>query len=809
MTQKQHKKDFKFLLSIALFCLSLVILGVGVFAITQVNYTIGGSIKYTVEDVFVQVTTRIYKQSESYDETGLKTKAKELEGIGLSTPTDLTYDANEGYSFTTTGNETTISLPENKKITLDYNQYGTYFVVINIQSLTSDISYYARPQVTQDESKINSYFYKTSYQNDIIKPTTGDNVGKNLVLAYTIKDKTSSITGKPTFSYNIEIAIGTYTPPAGTLISLSKSKDATTGEFTQIREPQTIKDAISLTETLDSEHYEKFSGEGVVMNLWMYNYKVTDLPEGNNAINVNASLKDKNGSNLEVFGILFVSQNYATYSEVGNTTPFAVVAQTSPSSLTGNTSIGGGETEFPLCIVIMHTENITLDKDKMDVTISVSSFVDDTSSGLRYTKINGGKELSVLPIDASTLTGEITIPEEYNFDGDNLQVTALGSFSGTSITKINIPSNVTSIDFSTFESCESLANVIFGSNSKLTEIGSRAFYNCSALTGIIIPANVTNINKEAFSGSGLTNIIFESGSRLATIGASAFYHCNFTSVSLKNTNLTHIMDNAFFGCNSITNIQLPSTVEYIGYQSIPTSSMQATSQGLVIVDACDDTSVKYWLGCNNLTATEITKDMIENVKIIAYNALSECTKTITKLEIPASVKCLMGTNLDIEGSYFLNFEKLTSISVEEENTIYTSANGTNCIIEKSTNKLIVACDNTVIPETVEIIGSFAIGECMTKSSFEVPNGVKTIQAYAFFKCSNLTTVTLPSSITEIEKNAFCLCRNLTSVTYKGTIAEWNKILFPDGTSASFGDSTIVVTCTDGTVTVNPSTTSGS
>ena len=86
------------------------------------------------------------------------------------------------------------------------------------------------------------------------------------------------------------------------------------------------------------------------MNLWMYNYKVTDLPEGNNAINVNASLKDKNGSNLEVFGILFVSQNYATYSEVGDTTPFAV-AQTSPSSLTGNTSIGGAKLNFH-CVLL-------------------------------------------------------------------------------------------------------------------------------------------------------------------------------------------------------------------------------------------------------------------------------------------------------------------------------------------------------------------------------------------------------------------------------------------------------------------------
>ena len=162
------------------------------------------------------------------------------------------------------------------------------------------------------------------------------------------------------------------------------------------------------------------------------------MSEGNNALNVSVSLKDKNGSDLKVLAIEFISQNCATSSEAGNVEPFAVAIEPS-SSLTGNTSIGGGESEFPLCIAIAHTENITSDENKMNVTISVSSFVDDTSTGLRYTKINGGKELSVAPIDITTLSGEVTIPETFNFDGEDLPITAFGSFSGSNITKINIP----------------------------------------------------------------------------------------------------------------------------------------------------------------------------------------------------------------------------------------------------------------------------------------------------------------------------------------------------------------------------------
>lgn len=53
-----------------------------------------------------------------------------------------------------------------------------------------------------------------------------------------------------------------------------------------------------------------------------------------------------------------------------------------------------------------------------------------------------------------------------------------------------------------------------------------------------------------------------------------------------------------------------------------------------------------------------------------------------------------------------------------------------------------------------------------------------------------------------------LRNKLTSVTYNGTVSQWNAI---KGIEADFfgGNENVVVTCTDGTVTVNPSTTSGS
>ncbi|MBR2952191.1 MAG: leucine-rich repeat domain-containing protein, partial [Clostridia bacterium] len=111
---------------------------------------------------------------------------------------------------------------------------------------------------------------------------------------------------------------------------------------------------------------------------------------------------------------------------------------------------------------------------------------------------------------------------------------------------IEIPANVTSIGYGAFENCSGLMSIklpfvgaendgtgntrfgyIFGASYYYdnddyvpaslkeviitggTSIGSYAFYNCSGLTSIEIPASVTSIGDKAFYGcSSLTSIHF-------------------------------------------------------------------------------------------------------------------------------------------------------------------------------------------------------------------------------------------------------------------------------------------------------------
>ena len=97
----------------------------------------------------------------------------------------------------------------------------------------------------------------------------------------------------------------------------------------------------------------------------------------------------------------------------------------------------------------------------------------------------------------------------------------------------------------------------------VTSIGGYAFYNCSSLTSITILGGVTSIGNNAFYNcSGLTSITIPE--RVTSIGDFAFYNCSgLTSISLPST-LTSIGNNAFRGCSSLTSITIPKGVTSIG-----------------------------------------------------------------------------------------------------------------------------------------------------------------------------------------------------------------------------------------------------
>ncbi len=94
----------------------------------------------------------------------------------------------------------------------------------------------------------------------------------------------------------------------------------------------------------------------------------------------------------------------------------------------------------------------------------------------------------------------------------------------------------------------------------------------------------------------------------------------------------------------------------------------------------------------------------------------------------------------VYGCSFANNAALTSITVDEENATYDSRNNCNAVIETATNKLIVGCQTTVIPEDVTTIGNNAFGGRWSMASIEIPANITVIEPNAFSWCVSLRTV---------------------------------------------------------------------
>ena len=103
-----------------------------------------------------------------------------------------------------------------------------------------------------------------------------------------------------------------------------------------------------------------------------------------------------------------------------------------------------------------------------------------------------------------------------------------------------------------FKDCSSLTQVEMPSD--LTVIGARAFKGCAALAAVGIPARVTSVGTEVFSGcSSLSSVSLPKG--LTMLPGGMFASCSSLVEVIVPENVTSVGDSAFSGCTSLRSIK--------------------------------------------------------------------------------------------------------------------------------------------------------------------------------------------------------------------------------------------------------------
>ncbi len=417
---------------------------------------------------------------------------------------------------------------------------------------------------------------------------------------------------------------------------------------------------------------------------------------------------------------------------------------------------------------------------------------------------------SLTSVYISSLEAWCNIDFPRNSDSHPLSYAENLYMNGELMTELVIPNTWTKIKDYVFSGYRGLTSITCEATTPIT-IGRNTFSDKSI--PVYVPSASVKAYQEADYWSEFTNIqsdcigsgecgdnlvwTLTRGGELIIEGTGpmndyyapwSYYSESIKKVTIKD-GVTSIGNYAFEGCSNLTSIVVAEGNTIFDSRDNCNAIIETNTNTLIL--GCGSTIIPYTVSkignfafedCSSLTSISIP----EGVTAIGEYAISGCDNLVS-VYIPKSV-----TEIGL-GAFAYN-SSLSSIVIDEGNTVYDSRNNCNAIIETSSNTLIQGFPITVIPNTVKTIGCYAFEGYRNLPSITIPEGVTTIEKGAFEE-SNLTSITIPESVVEIKGQALhstpwydnqpdgAIYLGKVLYTYKGTMAVNTSFNIREGTTS--------------------------
>ena len=266
----------------------------------------------------------------------------------------------------------------------------------------------------------------------------------------------------------------------------------------------------------------------------------------------------------------------------------------------------------------------------------------------------------------------------------------------------------------------------------MTRVGNYAFYECSSLAEITLPASVTRVGEYAFSNcTNLRSFICLGAPQFADESMIKDFPYEMETIHAP-ANIFNVSEEYWSICpNQLNDVKV--TGGTLTENSFAVINRSYKTLNKLDLSNAENTALsdKALYECYSLN----TLHLPSNLQVLGYKSVAEC-RMLKEITIPASVT-------EIGDAAFENCRLL--------------------------NRIVFANSTRANENQLKRIGNWAFYNCHELQHLVIPEGVTEVGAAAFYGCAYLADLTLPSTVQYMGDNCFALCSQLSQITLQASI----------------------------------------